>query len=63
MNNLCITIKGYKFVVASNTTSLPSASGTQNETLGPATAAREEDSEDAVWIIAPIDSASAQGGS
>jgi len=49
-----ITIEGYKFVVSDNTISLPSAAGAQNKTLEPATAASEEDTEDAILIASGL---------
>lgn len=52
MNN--ITIAGYKFVVADNTICLPSAANTQNEMPESATAACEEESEDAILIASGL---------
>lgn len=54
MSDLRIAIEGYKFVVADNTICLPSAAGTQNEALAPATAASEEDLEDAILIASGL---------
>jgi len=46
-----ITITGYSFIVADNTSYLPSAAGAQNETLGPG---KKEDWEDAMLVASGL---------